>query len=144
MFPTPFSLFTVKTPSATVHLAGDLSLTNTQLSRFFPSNSTIASEGGSVLWGPGVTIFGTGSQTSVSCGFAPGVCCAEASATPATRVANIESFDIFMGMTLENYIPILPHESGASFRSHRDGRDIESVVIFEPQVGNELLPSHPA
>src|SRR5436305_13633103 len=71
MLPTPFSLLTVSTPSATGHLAGDLSRLDTHSSRFLPSNSTIASDGGAVLLAPGVTSFGIGSHTSVSSGLAP-------------------------------------------------------------------------
>jgi gluconate 2-dehydrogenase gamma chain len=63
MFPTPFALLTVRTPSATIHLAGDLSLFCTHSSRFLPSNSTIASEGGaasvrpvSLPWAPAATL----------------------------------------------------------------------------------------
>src|SRR3954463_14379455 len=70
-------------PSATVHLAGDLSLVNTHSSRFLPSNSTIASEGGASLGAPGVTTFGTGSQTSVSVGWPRGGGGAGPAACPA-------------------------------------------------------------
>ena len=73
----PCALFTVSTPSATVHLAGDLSRLDTHSSRFLPSNSTIASDGGAALVAPGVTTLGTGSHTSVSSGFAAVGCCAE-------------------------------------------------------------------
>src|SRR3982074_514439 len=72
----PAALFTVSTPSATVHLAGDLSWTDTHSSRFLPSNRTIASEGGAALLAPGVTTLGTGSHTSVSSGLAVGDCAA--------------------------------------------------------------------
>src|SRR5579859_5685590 len=65
----PPVLFTVMTPSATVHLTGDLSLLVTHSSRLLPSKSTMASEGGAVQVAPGVTTLGTGSQTSVSSGF---------------------------------------------------------------------------
>ena len=64
----PDVLLTVMTPSATVHCAGDLSLVDTHSLRFLPSNRTIASAGGVVVLVPGATTFGTGSQTSVSCG----------------------------------------------------------------------------
>src|SRR5271167_2623299 len=67
MFPP--ALFTVITPSATIHFAGDLSRFETHSSKFLPSNRTIASDGGAVQLAPGVTTFGTGSQISVSCGF---------------------------------------------------------------------------
>src|SRR5271169_2971429 len=66
----PADLATVITPSATVHCAGDLSFADTHSSRFFPSNRTMASEGGAPQVAPGVTILGSGSQTSVSAGLA--------------------------------------------------------------------------
>jgi hypothetical protein len=49
-------------------------LAETHSSRFLPSNSTIASEGGAALLAPGVTILGTGSDTSVSWGFGAAGC----------------------------------------------------------------------
>src|SRR5271165_2396074 len=64
-------------PSATIHLAGDLSLTDTHSSRFLPSNSTMASEGGAPSAAPGVTTLGTGSHTSVSWGLGAEGCCAD-------------------------------------------------------------------
>src|SRR5271157_4451158 len=67
----PADLATVITPSATVHCARDLSLADTHSSRFFPSKRMIASEGGAPQVAPGVTIFGSGSQTSVSSGLGP-------------------------------------------------------------------------
>ncbi len=51
---------------ATIHCAGVWSCAETHSSRFLPSKSTIASEGGAVSFMPGVTIAGTGVQTSVS------------------------------------------------------------------------------
>src|SRR5215211_256442 len=63
----PAALFTVRTPSATGHVAGDLSFISTHSSRLEPLNSTMASDGGPPLV-PGVMIFGTGVQTSVSSG----------------------------------------------------------------------------
>src|SRR5579862_4712715 len=84
MLPTPCALLTVNMPLATSHLAGEWSWADTHSSRFFPSKRTIASEGGSALVAPGVTILGTGSQTSVSSGLGlPGSC--------ATRKAVIEA-----------------------------------------------------
>src|SRR5271169_2491087 len=68
----PADLATVIIPSATIHCAGDLSLADTHSSRFFPSNRMMASEGGAPQVAPGVTIFGSGSQTSVSAGLGPG------------------------------------------------------------------------
>jgi len=61
MLPTPVALLTVRMLSATVHLAGDLSLVVTHWSRFLPSKRTIASEGGAESVAPGVMIGGTGS-----------------------------------------------------------------------------------
>src|SRR6185437_15917217 len=86
MFPP--ALFTVSTPSATVHFAADLSRTDTHSSRFLPSNSTIASEGAAVQVAPGVTTFGTGCQTSVSSGFGLPASCAETVMDPAMRTAS--------------------------------------------------------
>src|SRR5579864_4493881 len=71
----PAVLFTVMTPSATIHFAGDLSCAETHSSRFLPSNRMIASEGGAAHGSPGVTTFGTGCQTSVSSGLAVGAGC---------------------------------------------------------------------
>src|SRR5579864_814019 len=71
----PAALFTVTTPSATIHLAGDLSCVETHSSRFFPSNKMIASDGGAAHVSPGVTTFGTGCQISVSSGLAVGAGC---------------------------------------------------------------------
>src|ERR1017187_1700476 len=68
----PADLATDITPSATVHCAGDLSFADTHSSRFFPSNRMMASEGGAPQVAPGDTIFGSGSQTSVSAGLGPG------------------------------------------------------------------------
>jgi hypothetical protein len=65
---SPDGLFTVTIPFATSHFAGDLSRALTHWSRFLPSNNTIASDGAAELVAPGVTILGTGVQTSVSCG----------------------------------------------------------------------------
>ena len=46
----------------------------THSSRFLPSKRTIASEGAAVVVAPGVTIFGSGFQTSVSSGLGLAVC----------------------------------------------------------------------
>src|ERR1035438_9711074 len=96
MFPS--ALFTVITPSATIHLAGDLSRFETHSSKFLPSNSTIASDGGAEQLAPGVTTFGTGSQISVSAGFSAAACacaacgeagdCAKSVVAVARRAAN--------------------------------------------------------
>src|SRR5687768_4496292 len=92
----PAFLLTVITPSATVHCAGDLSFTLSHSFWFFPSNRTIASDGGGVgTSGPGVTTLGTGSQTSVSSGL--GFVCADADkadriSTPHMRSRECELF----------------------------------------------------
>src|SRR5262249_61789169 len=75
----PLGLLTVITPFATVHEAGDLSFVRTHWSRLDPPNSTIASAGGAANHGPGGTLFGTGSHTSVSAAF-PAAGCAAAAA----------------------------------------------------------------
>src|SRR6185312_2514608 len=77
----PAALFTVSTPPATSHFAGDLSWAETHWSRFLPSKSTIASEGGAASLAPGVTILGTGFHTSVASGFCSfGFCAKQATA----------------------------------------------------------------
>ncbi len=87
----PDFLLTVKTPSATVHSAGDLSFVDTHSFRFLPSNRTMASAGGVVVLVPGATTFGTGSQTSVSSGrgfWVAGLLCAERRSS-ALRAAGV-------------------------------------------------------
>src|ERR1700722_16789623 len=86
MFPPV--LFTVITPSATSHFAGDLSRFVTHSSRFLPSNSTIASEGAAPQVAPGVTTGGTGSQISVSSGFGLAGDCANKGAATAIKAAD--------------------------------------------------------
>jgi hypothetical protein len=82
----PDFLFTVITPSATVQAAGDVSFTFTHSSRLVPPKSTIASDGAAPHSPPGVTIFGSGFQTSVSSGFAvEGGCCPRAISVVAKR-----------------------------------------------------------
>jgi hypothetical protein len=66
---SPAALFTVTTPSLTIHLAGDLSFADTHSSRFLPLNKMIASDGGVVQSLPGVTTAGVGDHISVSSGF---------------------------------------------------------------------------
>src|SRR5271166_5065118 len=88
----PADLATVITPSATVHCAGDLSFADTHSSRFFPSKRTMASEGGAPQVAPGVTTFGSGSQTSVSAGLGPEGAC-DCVATAGTWVAPSEADD---------------------------------------------------
>src|ERR1019366_271506 len=92
----PADLATDITPLATVHCAGDLSFAETHSSRFFPSNRMMASEGGAPQVAPGVTTFGSGSQTSVSAGLGPGEgaacdgdCAAAAAGDWATRAVDI-------------------------------------------------------
>src|SRR5687768_11310673 len=63
----PTALFTVITPSASVQVAGDLSLISTHSSMLVPLNSTTASDGGAPL-APGLTMAGTGVHCSVSSG----------------------------------------------------------------------------
>src|SRR5271166_5136576 len=94
----PAALFTVSTPLATIHLAGDLSLTDTHSSRFLPSKSTMASEGGAASVAPGVTTLGTGSHTSVSCGFGAAGSCADTHAAVAIRAAQVRNFGNRMWM----------------------------------------------
>src|SRR3974390_2934257 len=67
----PAAFFTVTMPSATIHCAGDLSCADAHSSRFLPSKRTKASDGGAPHIAPGVTIFGSGAQTSVSSGLGP-------------------------------------------------------------------------
>src|SRR5690348_15313339 len=64
MLPTPGALLTVNTPSWTNHLAGEPSCAETHWSRFLPSKSTMASEGGCAGVTPGVTTAGTGDHCS--------------------------------------------------------------------------------
>src|SRR5579875_290148 len=97
----PAALLTVRTPSATVHLAGDLSLAETHSSRLLPSNSTIASEGGAPQVTPGVTTLGTGSHTSVSSALGFGDCCAQRFAAAAMRAANARDLGNRMDITLD-------------------------------------------
>jgi hypothetical protein len=102
----PPVLFTVITPSATVHSAGDLSFTETHSSTFLPSNNTTASEGGvPVFTGPGVTTFGTGSQISVSSGFGAGAAgvCANKGAATASRAAEVSNVEIGIRIMQRKY-----------------------------------------
>src|SRR5277367_4720050 len=91
MFPP--DLFTVITPSATSHLAGDLSLLVTHSSRFLPSNSTIASDGAAPQVAPGLTTLGTGSQISVSSGFGLVADWARRGAATASSAADARSLE---------------------------------------------------
>src|SRR5580704_15271353 len=91
MFPP--DLFTVITPLATSHFAGDLSLLVTHSSRFLPSNSTIASEGAAPQVAPGTTTFGTGSQISVSSGFGLSGVWAKRGTATAIKAADAKSLE---------------------------------------------------
>src|ERR1700689_3506804 len=101
MFPPV--LFTVITPSATSHFAGDLSLFVTHSSRFLPSNSTIASEGAAPQVAPGVTTAGTGSQISVSSGFGLAGDCAKRGAATAIRAADATKLENGMRIIRRKY-----------------------------------------
>ena len=67
VFTSPVPFATVIAPPPIVHRAA-FPLESTQLSRFFPSNRMIASEGGAEASFPGDTMGGSGCQTSVSFG----------------------------------------------------------------------------
>src|SRR5215217_5985210 len=82
----PTFLLTVMTPLATVHCAGDLSFVPTHSFKLEPSNRTMASDGGAASVAAGVTTFGTGSQTSVSCGVGLPVCGAAACCATSDEV----------------------------------------------------------
>src|ERR1700722_2491269 len=104
MLPSP--LLTVITPSATVHLAGDLSRSESHSSIFLPSKSTIASEGGAPQVAPGVTTAGTGSQISVSSGFGLSGDWAKSGAATAHRAADTRSLENRMGIMRRKYTEI--------------------------------------
>src|SRR5580658_10036389 len=87
MLPTPCALLTVRIPLATTHWAGVWSWADTHSSWFLPSNRTMASEGGAESVAPGVTIGGTGVQTSVSSDSGLAGCCAARAAERETRAA---------------------------------------------------------
>src|ERR1700674_1362503 len=112
MFPPV--LFTVITPSATSHFAGDLSRFVTHSSRFLPSNSTIASEGAAPQVAPGVTTGGTGSQISVSSGFGLAGDCAKRGTVTAIRAADARR--------LENGKRIIPRKYTQLRQTAQDGR----------------------
>src|ERR1700683_1023120 len=101
MLPSP--LLTVITPSATVHLAGDLSRTESHSSIFLPSKSTIASEGAAPQVAPGVTTAGTGSQISVSSGFGLAGDCAKRGAAKAIRAAEATKLENGMRIITRKY-----------------------------------------
>src|SRR5579875_130116 len=91
----PAFLLTVTTPLPTTQSAGlVVSLVETHCDKFFPSNKTIASDGGSPKVLPGDTILGTGDHTSVSSGFA--FCCAFAIKTPPVMSAMVHNKCGFM------------------------------------------------
>src|SRR5262249_13282414 len=102
MLPTPGALLTVITPSATIQRAGEASWADAHSSRLRPSNSTIASDGGAMPT-PGVTTLGTGSQSSVSCGFG----CAASVA--AARIVSANRFVDFERINTKGSAMALPH-----------------------------------
>src|SRR5579872_3939758 len=71
-------------PSATTHCAGVLSFAETHWLSSLPSKRTIASDGGSESFAPGVTTGGTGCHTSVSSGFIVDGCWAKTGAATTT------------------------------------------------------------
>src|SRR6188508_1099846 len=99
----PDFLLTVKTPSATVHSAGDLSFVDTHSLRFFPSKRRMASAGGVVVLVPGATTFGTGSQTSVSSGrgFWVAACCAPSTIVSAPSSGSVRRVEDLMRIDRE-------------------------------------------
>src|ERR1700723_140705 len=101
MLPSP--LLTVITPSATVHLAGDWSRTESHSSIFLPSKRTIASEGGAPQVAPGVTTAGTGSQISVSSGFGLAGDCAKRGVVTAIRAADTTKLENGMRIIRRKY-----------------------------------------
>src|ERR1700728_55851 len=109
----PPALLTVITPSATSHLAGDLSLFVTHSSRFLPSNSTIASEGAAPQVAPGVTTAGTGSQISVSSGFGLTGDCAKRGVATAIRAADTTKLENGMRIITRKYTQL--RRSGQSW-----------------------------
>src|SRR5580658_3242513 len=85
----PACLFTVRMPSATVHLAGaERSCAETHSSRLLPSKRMMASEGAAVGVAPGVTTLGSGCQTSVSSGLGAGLASGCWASAVAARVTN--------------------------------------------------------
>src|ERR1700733_15405927 len=111
MFPP--DLLTVITPSATSHLAGDLSLFVTHSSRFLPSNSTIASDGAAPQVAPGVTTAGTGSHISVSSGFGLTGDCAKRGAARAIRAADATKLENGMRIIRRKYTqPVRSGQAG--------------------------------
>src|ERR1700722_8763593 len=122
MFPPV--LFTVITPSATSHFAGDLSRFVTHSSRFLPSNSTIASEGAAPQVAPGVTTGGTGSQISVSSGFGLAGDCANSGAAKAISAADARR--------LENGKRIIPRKYTQSRQSGQD-RTLHLLVVIQAE-----------
>src|SRR5205809_7615991 len=106
MFPP--ALFTVSVPLDTIHFARDLSLDETHSSRFFPSNRTIASEGGALQSTPEVTTSGTGCQSSVSSGFGfPAVCAPLDGGVPDCCPYNIADMKTTMATNIEISVRIV-------------------------------------
>src|SRR5271157_3825454 len=127
MFPP--ALFTVSTPSATIHFAGDLSRFETHSSKFVPSNRMIASDGGAMQVAAGVTTFGMGSQTSVSSGFgaAGGAAwgeagdCARTGAATTIRATSATNFENSMCIIRRKYTEL--YRRGQGKHSFRGGVD---------------------
>src|SRR5450631_3245049 len=111
MLPASGALLTVITPPATVHLAGDLSLTVTHWSRFLPSNKTMASEGAAVQVAPGVTTLGSGVHTSVSSGLG---CCAKRGAATAKMAAITNIFEFRICIPSDSLAPNRPEKGKAA------------------------------
>src|SRR5262245_2563385 len=93
----------------------------------------MASDGGALSVAPGVTIFGTGSQTSVSSGFpscaggAPRCCASAAIAVPVniTKISNFKN-----GSRMETMIAWL-------CGSPRANRDLVGVLRVQVDQGDE-------
>src|SRR5215831_5039203 len=83
----PVCLFTVSTPPATSHLAGEWSWVDTHSFSSWPLKRMMASEGASRAPLPGVTTLGTGFQTSVSSGRGAGFCAINGATAANIRTA---------------------------------------------------------
>src|SRR3954470_11799159 len=119
MPPPPSPFFTVIMPSCTFHCAGEWPSTDTHSSTFLPSNSTTASEGGSVQVAPGVTTFGSGLQTSVSSGLVFAVCWAKNGMLRETRLARTKQRAIRVLIVEIEHTPPDGAESVDGFRLRR-------------------------
>src|SRR6476659_8684846 len=117
----PAFLLTVRTPSATTHCAGEPSCADTHSFWLLPSNRTIASEGADPLE-PGVTIFGSWLQTSVSSGV--GFCWATANATEATNRIRMLSTRFRMAHSITQIRARMPQRRGST--DYADSTDQDS------------------